>query len=127
MMQGALASEWERCRHYIEAALCNSPGLEDIEAVEGALDRGGYMLWTGANCAAITDISIYPSRKVLTIVHGGGDKSELIGSLFPRIEEFAALQGCDLIAVTGRKGWEREGEKHGFRFGYVTMIKDLLT
>lgn len=126
-MQGLLAHEWARCRHYIEAALRHSPGLEDIEAVEGAVERGGYMLWTDANCAAITDISIYPSRKVLTIVHGGGDKAEMIGKLLPRIEEFAALQGCDLVAVTGRLGWLREGEKHGFRLGYVTMIKDLLS
>lgn len=124
-MSGTLASEWARTAHYIEAALAHSPGLETLEDVERMLGVGNYMLWTGDKCAAITEISIYAARNVITIVHAGGDKGELIDVIEPKIAEFGAEQGCDLIAITGREGWKREGEKRGYRLGYVTMIKDL--
>lgn len=126
-MDGLLACEWQRCRPFIEAALERSPGLEDIEDVEGYIDSGSYMLWTGTNCAAITQISVYASRKAVTIVHAGGDKNELINGLTPKIEQFGRDMGCDLIALTGREGWLREGRKRGWRLGYVWMIKNLYT
>jgi hypothetical protein len=118
-------AEWERCRHYIEAALGNSPGFESIEDVERLLEDGTYMLWTGADSAVVARIVIYPNRKVFEIMHGGGDKAELIHRLGPLMESFALRQGCDAMAVMGRKGWIREGEKIGWHLGYVCMMKSL--
>lgn len=121
----SLETEWARSRHWIGAALDRSPGLETLDDVEQLVFGGNYMLWTGVNCAVVTEIAEYASRKVIVIVHGGGDKDEMIHVLEPRIAEFGAEQGCDLIAITGRKGWIREGEKHGYRLGFVTIVKEL--
>lgn len=120
-----LEQEWSRTRHWIDAALAHSPGLETLEDVERLLSDGRYMLWTSERCAAVTEIAEYASRKVIVIVHAGGDKAELINEMEPRIAEFGVGQGCDMIAVTGRHGWQREGERHGYRLGFVTMVKDL--
>lgn len=118
-------AEWERCRHYIEAALDNSPHLEAIEDVERRLGEGTYMLWTGAECALVTQIMNYPSKRVMEVVHGGGSKREIIERLGPVMEDFAVKQGCDSMAVIGRRGWLREGEKAGWHLGYVCMMKTL--
>jgi hypothetical protein len=117
------AEEWERCRGWIEAALAHSPGFETIEDVEKLLGSNLYQLWSGDNCAAITSVDRYAQRLVISIIHGGGDKRELIDVLEPKIARFGAEHGCDMIAVTGRRGWIREGERHGYHFGYVTMMK----
>jgi hypothetical protein len=120
-----LASEWERCRHYIEAAIDNSPHLETIEDVEKLLEEGMYMLWTGLNSAVVVEIRNYPTKKILAVVHGGGDKNEIMDQLGPLIEDFAVKNGCQAIASFGREGWKREGERRGWHLGYVCMFKNL--
>jgi len=116
---------WARCRPWIEAALATSPGLETIEDVERLVAEGSYQVWFGRNCAAITEIASYPGRKVMTVVHGGGDLTELLDELEPSMCAFARSHGCASIMGTGRKGWERVTEKRGYRFGWIVMVKDL--
>jgi hypothetical protein len=114
-----------RCRHYIEAALVHSPGLETIEDVERAIERGAYQVWFGNACCAVTEIAHYARARALVVVHGGGDLTELLNALEPAMCAFARAQDCTLIMGTGRKGWERVMQKRGYRFGYVTMVKAL--
>jgi hypothetical protein len=117
---------WARCKPFIEDALAQNPGLETIEDVERAIERGTYFCWFGNNCAAITEICHYPNKRVLDIRHCGGDLNELLDRLEPAMCEFARENGCTAIMGSGRKGWERIGEKRGYRFAYVSCIKDLV-
>ncbi len=118
-------AEWQRCRHHIEAALARSPGLESIADVERAIAAGTYQAWFGKRSAAITEIADYGQKKVLTVVHGGGDMGELLNEMEPMFCAFARAMGCDAIMGTGREGWKRMSEKHGYRFGWLVMVKDL--
>lgn len=120
-----MQSEWARCRTWIEAALEKSPGLETIEDVERLLSERKYSFWPGENCAVICEIAQYQQKKVLTVVHGGGDLSELIDKMEPVLCAYALSQGCDLIMGTGREGWKRVCENHGYRFGWLVMVKEL--
>lgn len=117
--------EWARLKHHIEAALATSPGLETLEDVEAAVASGHYQVWFGHQSIAITEIASYPRRKVLTVIHGGGDLAELLDEMEPQMCAFAVENGCDLIMGQGRRGWERVTEKRGYRHGFVTMVKDL--
>lgn len=119
------AEEWARCRHWIEAALAHSPGLESIEDVERGVARGTYQVWFGKECCAVTEIAQYARVRALVVVHGGGDMAELLEELEPQMCGFARGQGCTLIMGTGRKGWERVTRSRGYRFGYLTMVKTL--
>jgi hypothetical protein len=119
------AREWARCRPFIEAALARSPGFETIEDVERLVAEGKYQFGPGGRAAAITEIGQYAQKKVLTVVHGGGDLAELIDDMEPAMCAFARAHGCDLIMGTGRKGWERVCERRGYRFGWLVMVKDL--
>jgi hypothetical protein len=118
--------EWSRCRPWIEAAVARAPDhLETIEDVERLIEGGHYQFWPGERCAAITEIQHYSRKKVLCVVHGGGDLSELIDEMEPALCAFARAAGCDLIMGIGRKGWQRVCEKRGYSFGWVAMVKAL--
>ena len=121
------AHEWARCRHWIEAALAHSPGLETIEDVERAIERGSYQVWFGRDCCAVTEIADYARARALMVVHGGGDMGELLDELEPAMCAFARAQGCTLIMGTGRKGWERAAGPRGYRFGWLTMVKSWIS
>jgi len=117
--------QWQRCKPWIEAALKHSPGFETIEDVERLVAAGSYQFWQSDECAAITELCNYAQRKVLNVVHGGGDLTSLLDVLEPQMAAYAQANGCDGIMGTGRKGWERPSEKRGYRFACIVMIKDL--
>ncbi len=117
---------WPRCRPWIEAALATGPGVETIEDVERLIESGQYQLWMGRNAAAVTEVTQFQRRKILTVMHGGGDLSELLDEIEPALCAFARAQGCDGIMGLGRKGWERVTQSRGYRLAYIAMIKDLM-
>lgn len=117
--------EWARCRPHIEAALERSPGLETIEDVERRIADGRYMFWPGRKSAAITEIVEYDRKRAMVMIHGGGDMGEMLDEMEPVICAMARLMGCSMIMGTGRKGWEKPGLKRGYKFGWITMYKDL--
>jgi hypothetical protein len=118
-------AQWARCRHWIEAALAHSPGFESLEDVERLIAESRYVFWPGQRSAAITEIAQFARMKVLVVQHAGGDLSELIDEMEPALCAYARLAGCDAIMGFGRMGWKRVTEKHGYRFGWVAMVKNI--
>lgn len=117
--------DWQRAAPLIEAALATSQGLETISDVEAMLRDGSYRLWVGDKSAAITEVRRYARKRVLKVTHGGGDLSELIHRIEPEMCSYARAIGCDAMEGTGRKGWERPLASRGYRFGFITLYKDL--
>jgi len=117
--------EWARCRGWIEAAVETGPGVETIDDVERLIGEGHYQFFPAPRSAAVTEIAQFARRKILIVVHGGGDLEELLDVLEPRMCAFARAEDCDAIMGTGRRGWERVTGKRGYRFAWINMIKDL--
>lgn len=120
MVQG-----WSHCRPWIAAAIATGPGVETIEDVERLIASGRYQFWAGRNAAAVTEVIEFQRRKILTVIHGGGDLGELLDEIEPALCEYAREQGCDGIMGLGRKGWERVTSARGYRLAYIAMMKDL--
>jgi hypothetical protein len=116
---------WLRCRPWIAAAIATGPGVETIDDVERLIEAGHYQFWAGRDAAAVTEITHFQRRKILTVLHGGGELAELLDEIEPALCTWAKQQGCDGIMGLGRKGWERVTAKHGYRLAYIAMIKDL--
>jgi hypothetical protein len=121
----ALTADWSRCRTWIEAAIATGPGVETIGDVERLLVRGQYQLWAGRAAAAVTEITEFQRRRILTVMHAGGELGELLDEIEPVLCAYARNQGCDGIMGLGRKGWERVTRGCGYRLAYIAMIKDL--
>jgi len=118
-------ADWNHAAPLIEAALATSPGFETLGDVARKFATGHYQVWRAGNSAAVTSVDVYPRKKVLTVIHGGGDLGELLEVIEPELCSYAKSVGCNAIMGTGRKGWERPSQRRGYTFGYIAMHKDL--
>ena len=114
----------EACRAWIEAALAYSGGTHTFEDVAAGIESGRMQLWPADDGCIVTEIVVYPQRKVLNGFLAGGEMAR-VRDMVPHIEEWARMQGCAATELTGRKGWERVFGPMGYRFGAVTLRKDL--
>lgn len=117
--------EWARCRHWIEDALAYDGGLHTIEDIEGYIGQGQAHFWPGKESAVVTQFWNFPQKKALNYWLAGGDMDELLNEMQPVIEEWAKLQGCDMIVIAGRRGWERAMKRHGFDYYWTALGKKL--
>ena len=116
--------DFDRCKHWIEAALNAQPvRTHTIEDVEKMIHDGHAILLSGRNCAMVLEPQTYPLLNALHIWLAGGDLAEL-HSFAPRVLEIKNLLGCKVITEAGRLGWLRELKKRGARLAYVVLIKD---
>jgi hypothetical protein len=99
-------AEWDRCAHWVAAALPFCHGNYELEDVRAACLAGQMQLWPGEQCAVITEILRWPRRTGCNVLFGGGDLEEL-ARMAPRITAWAKSRGCDHITVVGRRGWVR--------------------
>lgn len=116
---------WTRCKPWIEAAHAEGIGLETIEDVERNIESGVYQVWFAPHSCAVTEVISFERRKLLRVNYCGGDLVDLLDNVEPALCAFAKHMGCDGIYAGGRKGWQRVVEGRGYRFGWVTMIKDI--
>ena len=103
----SLLDEWERCQHWIEAALpyaSNSHGINDVWL---AVQNGKAQFFPREKCAIVTEIVDYPRRSVCRIWLAGGDLDELIDAE-KDIAQWARSIGCSGMEIIGRKGWQRK-------------------
>lgn len=71
----------------------------------------------------VTQIIIYPQKRVLRIIAIAGGEMERWISFLPGLEELAMDQGCSAMEVWGRKGWLKVLEE--YRCSYHILSKDL--
>lgn len=104
------ASEWDRCRPWIEAALARDTSGRSIEDIKRDVEGGKSFLLSAPNSAMVCSII---ETRALHIYLGGGDLVELKQSQ-PAIDALARHHNCTQITIWGRKGWERELRSFGF-------------
>jgi hypothetical protein len=113
-------AEIERCRYWIEEALAYSGGTHDFEHIVEALLNGHMQLWPNENACAVTEIVVYPKKKVLHVFLAGGKMSEIL-DMHPSAAEWGRMQGCTAMSIAGRPGWERVLKKLGYEFMHKTL------
>lgn len=93
-------------RFYEQAqrALKACGGLWELEDILSEISRGTMQSFVRENTWAVTQIHIFPRRKVLDLVFVVGEMKDLL-PLEDEIVEFAKYVGCSLIVANGRRGW----------------------
>ena len=116
--------ELDRCRQWIEAALNYSGGTHEfIDIVNGVLS-GTMQLWAGERGCAVTEITVYPRKKILHVFLAGGDMEQIL-DFQESAAEFARINKCDSMTIAGRRGWTRVLDKHDWEEAFCVMSKEL--
>lgn len=119
-----VVEEFIRCREYILAALEYTKGTHTLADIWQGVISGNYQFWPGEKSAVITEIQVYPQRKVMHIFLAGGDLDELL-EIEKSIEAFAHDIGCNSLSISGRRGWVRIFAKDGWQEVCTTIAKEL--
>lgn len=119
----AILEELLRCRTWIEAALEYSGGTHDFKDICDGVVSGHMQLWAGERGCAVTEIVVYPKKKVLHIFLAGGEMNQILDFEESAIQ-FAKNNGCTALTLAGRKGWSRVHKDRGWKDAHVVMTKE---
>ena len=117
-------SELERCRPWIEAALEYSGGTHNFDDVEAGLALGKMQLWPAPKGCIVTEIVVYPRKKVLNVFLGGGELDQLL-DMHSDVIAWSKAQGCETLMITGRFGWKKPLAKHGWTALHASYVKEI--
>ena len=123
VVQEDVFEQLERCRGWIESALAYSGGTHDFFDIVRGVMSGHMQLWAGEEGCAVTEITVYPKRKILHVFLAGGKMQQIL-DFEESAEQFAKLNGCNALSLAGRKGWLKVHKDRGWKEAHVTMIKE---
>ena len=115
-------TEWQRCRHWIEAAIPYSPNSWTIEQVEAQIAKRQAQFWPGERSAGVSQVERWPTgEKVAHILFCGGALDELL-LMECAFYTWSRTIGAHYVTVDGRPGWRKVLRSRGYE-----MINGLLT
>ena len=113
-----------RCRRWIEDALEYSNGTHTFADIVRGVLNGDFHLWHGDNGCAVTEITVYPRKKVLHVFLAGGDMQQILD-----FEESAVVwgqsYGCTAMTIAGRPGWKRILGKRGWDEKFTVLGREI--
>jgi hypothetical protein len=118
-----LSSELERCKPWIEDALKYCNGTHLFEDVVQSIAESRMQLWAAPKGCMVTEIVVYPRKKVLNIFLAGGELDQLI-DMNDDMLEWAKMQGCTGGTMTGRVGWKKVLEPMGWKLMHSHYVKE---
>ena len=116
--------ELARCRPWIEAALEYSGGTHSFNDVTEALASGKMQLWPAPKGCIVTEIVVYPRKKVLNVFLGAGELDQLM-DMHKDVIAWSKAQGCVAVTITGRHGWKKPLTKHGWKPLHASYVKEI--
>lgn len=111
-----------KCKEWIEAALEYADDCHRFEDVAQGIREGRFQLWPAARGCMVTEIQVYPQKKVLNVFLAGGELDQL-KDMEADMAAWGKAQGCNTATFYGRRGWERV-MPHWDRL-WVVMRRDL--
>ena len=114
MAKDIVVNELERCRPWIEAALEYSGGTHSFEDIALGIKEARMQLWPSPRGCIVTEIVVYPRKKVLNLFLAGGELDQLL-DMNSDMNAWAKQQGCTGGTLTGRIGWKKILEPMGWK------------
>ena len=119
-----LSDDLERCRPWIEAALVYTGGTHEFDDVVKNIAQGTMQLWPSPRGCIVTEIVVYPRKKVLNVFLAGGELDQIV-DMNNDITEWAVQNGCKAGTMSGRIGWKKVLEPLGWKQMYTTFQKEV--
>lgn len=120
----SVTEELMRCRVWIENALAYSGGTHNFDDICLGVLSGNLQLWPTENSCMVTEVVVYPRKKVFHVFLAGGTLQELIDFHEPAIE-WAKAQGCSGMTLSGRFGWEKALASSGWSKKFTMLEREI--
>ena len=108
-------------RMKLAKALERAGGLYELSDILERIADGRMQAHVSRETIAVTEISVYPRRRILTIILLAGDLSDG-ENLHEQVFAFARKVECDAIVAQGRYGWARLAKSHGWKTVSKNMV-----
>ena len=115
-----MMAELLRCRGWIEDALDFGGNTHDFEDIVKAVFSGHMQLWANERGCAVTEMVVFPKKKMLNVFLAGGDMDQIL-DMESACEEFAKMNDCDGLTIAGRKGWKKVLGQRGWTERLMVM------
>lgn len=116
-------NELKRCKPWIEAALEYSGGTHFFEDVVDGLAKGTLQLWPAKRACIVTEIVVYPRKRVVNVFLGGGELEQIM-DMHADVIEWAKSQNCTALTMSGRFGWQKPLKAHGWTRQHASYKKE---
>ena len=110
----ALAPNAEAYREKLAKALARAGGLYELSDLLERIADGRMQAHVSRETIAVTEISVYPKARTLTMILLVGDLDDG-EDLHRQVFDFARKAECDAVIAQGRHGWARLAKSHGWR------------
>jgi len=117
-------NELDRCKPWIEAALDYCDGTHSWDDIENGIASGMMQLWPAAKGCIVTEIVVYPKKKVINIFLAGGELDQIL-DMDADVKAWASAHGCTGATMTGRVGWKKPLEPLGWKVLHTQFAKDI--
>lgn len=118
-----LSAELIRCRAWIEAALEYSGGTHNFADIVQGIHSNKMQLWPSAKGCIVTEIVVYPRKKLINIFLGGGELNQIL-DMHSDVISWAKQQGCSGMTMTGRLGWKKPLAEYGWKVLHQSYAKE---
>ena len=119
-----LEKEMERCRPWIQAALDRGQNTHLFSDIVDSVKQGHMQFWPAEDACAVTEVCVYPRKKILNIFLAGGNMDTIV-DMDESAVMYAKTIGCDGVSVNGRRGWQKVLAKKGYRPFLTNLAKDI--
>jgi hypothetical protein len=108
-------------RMKLAKALARAGDLYSLEDILERIADGRMQAHVSRETIAVTEISVYPLRRVVTIILLAGDLEDG-EDLHEQVFDFARKMECDAVVAQGRVGWARLAKSHGWKTVSTNMV-----
>ena len=118
---------WKQIEPFMAKAAKYTYGRFTSDDIYDSVTEHDYQLWvafdeTGIKGAVVTNIMVYPKRKLLCMSFCGGyDLKEWKEPMLSLLQRYAKDMGCDGIEATARAGWAKIFLNNGYKQHWVTF------
>lgn len=124
MKHWKLSPDLERCKPWIEAALVHCNGTHEWDDIVVGIASSKMQLWAAPRGCIVTEIVVYPRKKVINIFLAGGDLDQIM-DMEHDIGQWAKSHGCTGGMMTGRLGWKKPLMENGWKLQHVSFHKEI--
>ena len=124
MKHWKLSPDLDRCKPWIEAALVHCNGTHEWDDIVAGIASSKMQLWAAPRGCIVTEIVVYPRKKVINIFLAGGELDQIM-DMEHDIGQWAKSHGCTGGMMTGRLGWKKPLMENGWKLQHVHFHKEI--